>query len=203
MCMIYIYKITNCITNKVYIGQSKNPSIRWSQHKIESRKETPQMVINKSMKKHGVNNFIFEVIASCFDMGTANNSETLIIQQENSLIPNGYNVSMGGSNAPKTEQWKTMMSKKFKGRKCPYKATDESKEKNRISSLGRRGKISTYTYMGVRPCYNKWKAEIKHNRKNIFIGSFSSEIEAAKARDKKVYELYGNKAVLNFPINET
>lgn len=33
----YIYKIINTINNKVYIGQTNNPSLRWSQHRSNAR----------------------------------------------------------------------------------------------------------------------------------------------------------------------
>lgn len=44
----------------------------------------------------------------------------------------------------------------------------------------------------------KWQAQIKHNYKAIYIGRYDSEIEAAKAYDKKARELYGEFAELNF-----
>lgn len=44
-----------------------------------------------------------------------------------------------------------------------------------------------------------WKATIKFNRKNIHIGYFATEIEAAKVYDIKAKELFGEFACLNFP----
>lgn len=40
------------------------------------------------------------------------------------------------------------------------------------------------------------------NRKTIYLGSFITDIEAAKAYDKKALELLGDKANLNFPENK-
>ena len=38
--MGYIYKITNNINNKVYIGQTKNSvNRRWTEHKRDSKKK--------------------------------------------------------------------------------------------------------------------------------------------------------------------
>jgi len=45
----------------------------------------------------------------------------------------------------------------------------------------------------------RWVSRIKHNGTDIHIGSFDSEIEAAKARDIKAKELFGDFACLNFP----
>lgn len=109
--MHYIYKITNLINNKVYIGQTKDFNQRWRQHKLETKKAIPSMIVNKAMKKYGVDNFIFEVIVSCLDQDAANDCEELIIIQEQSHITldKGYNVSNGGSTAPKTEAWRQKM----------------------------------------------------------------------------------------------
>jgi len=44
----------------------------------------------------------------------------------------------------------------------------------------------------------KWKAQIQLNNKQIHIGRFLDEIDAAKAYDKKAIELFGKFACLNF-----
>jgi group I intron endonuclease len=45
----------------------------------------------------------------------------------------------------------------------------------------------------------KYQSMIQYNKKQYYIGIFASEIEAAKAYDKKAYELLGSRAKLNFP----
>lgn len=92
--MHYIYKITNLINQKVYIGQTKNPVRRWYSHRTVSRNK-PKYVINLAMNKYGVDNFSFEVIASCLDQEAVNESEKLIIMQYDSRNK-GYNVQSGG-----------------------------------------------------------------------------------------------------------
>lgn len=46
---------------------------------------------------------------------------------------------------------------------------------------------------------NIYKVQTKFKGKHIYLGTFLDEIEAAKVYDKKVYELHGDKAILNFP----
>ena len=46
---------------------------------------------------------------------------------------------------------------------------------------------------------NKWRAGISFNEKYTILGTFTDEIEAAKAYDKKAKELHGEFARLNFP----
>ena len=54
-------------------------------------------------------------------------------------------------------------------------------------------------YRGVSKCgnCNKWRADIKHKGKSIWLGNYNTEIEAAKAYNKKASELFGNFARMN------
>jgi len=54
-------------------------------------------------------------------------------------------------------------------------------------------------YRGVSPVGDKWQAVIGYNNETIHLGLFEDEVEAAKARDRKAYELAGPFAYLNFP----
>jgi group I intron endonuclease len=105
----YLYRITNKINGKIYIGQTVQPEKRWTQHKTSAATDTPKMIVSYAIKKYGNDAFEFEVIAGCKTWDDANETETLLVTQYNSRVPNGYNVSLGGMNAPKTEAWKQMM----------------------------------------------------------------------------------------------
>lgn len=63
----------------------------------------------------------------------------------------------------------------------------------------RSKKRNTSKYRGVCWDKNKWRSVIYHQGKQHSIGRFTDEIEAAKAYDKRAIELFGDKAVLNFP----
>jgi hypothetical protein len=60
-----------------------------------------------------------------------------------------------------------------------------------------RGKKSPFK--GVYPDGDKWYAVIKHKGKTHYLGTFHKEVDAARARDRKAYELQGEFAYLNFP----
>ena len=124
----YIYRITNLVNNKVYIGQSINPTKRWAGHKREMKK--PTQMIHHAFNKYGIDNFKFEVIATCFDQDAANDAETTIVFQESSLIPNGYNVTNGGYNSPKTEAWKQTMKEHWANPESKFRQLDFTGDKN-------------------------------------------------------------------------
>jgi group I intron endonuclease len=103
--MHYIYKITNTINGKIYIGQTNNPKLRWSQHKSNAKYNKGQQIIIRAMSKHGVDNFIFEEIATCRTLEDVNHVEEIIIQQYDSRNPEkGYNLDRGGNTSPRTPE---------------------------------------------------------------------------------------------------
>jgi len=63
----------------------------------------------------------------------------------------------------------------------------------------RKGCSSKYIGVSFDKQTKRFSAKICVNFKKIWIGRFKSEIEAARARDKKAIELHGEFASLNFP----
>jgi len=93
----YIYKITNTKNNKVYIGYSQCPDRRWATHKKCVLKGT-KGVLYDAMRKHGLEHFDFEIIyTNSSKTKTKNIKEPQFIKEYNSVVPNGYNVALGGA----------------------------------------------------------------------------------------------------------
>jgi len=94
-----IYKITNKLNNKCYIGQSNNPMERWKQHKFRAIKaeDKGKSAIHDALREVGIDNFIFEIIGW---FKNYNEKEKYFINYYNSLIPNGYNILKGGEEPP-------------------------------------------------------------------------------------------------------
>lgn len=86
-----IYKITNNINKRCYIGQSINIYKRWNQHKYNSSKSS---IIHLAIKKYGVENFSFEIIEQC-SQKQLNEREVYWINYYNSYNE-GYNLTRGG-----------------------------------------------------------------------------------------------------------
>lgn len=93
----FIYKITNKINGKVYIGQTNNPTRRFQEHKAKGYGQEEEKILYKAFDKYGIANFSFEIIE---EVENYNEREKYWIQFYNSMTPNGYNMSEGGEEPP-------------------------------------------------------------------------------------------------------
>lgn len=86
-----IYKITNTLNNKIYVGQTKYPiEKRFLQH---SKSLTP---LGRAIQQCGIENFTIEVIERCATQEQLNEREIFWINALNSKQPYGYNITVGG-----------------------------------------------------------------------------------------------------------
>jgi group I intron endonuclease len=110
-----IYKITNLINGKIYIGRSVNLKSRKSKHKTSITKT----IISKAIQKYGHDNFKFEVIEYC-ECNILVEREQYYMDQFNPYDENGYNLlkdsSYGGwTGMIHTPEARLKMSKSKKG----------------------------------------------------------------------------------------
>lgn len=112
-----IYKITNLVNGKCYIGKTKFTSlIRWKAH-INGR--SPSSLIYKAIAKYGVEHFSFEVLESNVPEKVLNEREMFNIKAFNSKVPNGYNKTDGGDGCNgfvASQEWRYKQSIVHKGK---------------------------------------------------------------------------------------
>ncbi len=85
-----IYKTTNKINGKIYIGQdSKNKKNYFGSGKL----------ILKAFKKYGKENFTKEILCECRTKKELDKKEQFWIKKLNSLVPVGYNLAEGGGGS--------------------------------------------------------------------------------------------------------
>lgn len=97
--MYYIYKITNLINLKVYIGlTTQTVEVRWLQHVSGSK--NAKGGIDAAIKKYGPQNFIIEQIDTASSIDELNKKEIYYIAYYHSWVhdpeSNGYNITLGG-----------------------------------------------------------------------------------------------------------
>lgn len=136
MKIFSIYKATNKINSKIYIGFDSNwPNRRW-----DHNRKTPKTnsIFHRAITKYGKEAFEWEVIYQTKDGNHClNKMETHFIKEYNSFKPNGYNMTLGGDGQlgrTPTQQQRKKMSISHKN----VKLSDY--HKNRISE-SHKGKI--------------------------------------------------------------
>lgn len=91
----FIYKITNKVNGKVYIGQTRyTVESRWRQHCKNFNIEHRQQPLYKAFAKYGIENFIVETVEEV-DCTRLNEREMFWIAKYDSFNK-GYNATVGG-----------------------------------------------------------------------------------------------------------
>jgi len=123
-----IYKITNLVNGKIYIGKSVNIPARWRSHKSDAGRAVCKSALYNAIRKHGLENFLFETVeivaSGFFDKKEINlvliEKERLWIKMLDARNPIvGYNLTDGGEGAPgviPSEETRKKLSLAGKGR---------------------------------------------------------------------------------------
>jgi group I intron endonuclease len=144
--MITIYKITNSVNDKIYIGQTKKPiNVRFSGHISDSKRSKTKL--SNAIRKHGCDKFnIEEIVKGDFNREFADHLESHYIQLYASFLQ--YNIKKGGNSVEMTDETKKKISENNKGMKMPprlnYKDADrysadkldEVRAKRSLSHMG-------------------------------------------------------------------
>jgi len=111
-----VYKTTNLINNKIYIGRELNQSKSYLGSGI---------ILKQAIKKYGRENFKKDILQICFSVEELNKAEIFWIDKLNSRNNKiGYNMAIGGTGgAVLGTVWN-------KGKKGLQKHTDEWKQAN-------------------------------------------------------------------------
>ena len=170
--MGYVYKITNTVNGKAYIGISI--------HEPEKRRIKAHLsghgnrIIARAVKKYGKDAFTHEILeANVFDEFLPD-LEVAYIANHNTVAPHGYNLNSGGDHAIPSEDTRRKMSESLKGKTMSADARRKLSEAN----MGKSHTESTRRKM----------SEARKGEKNNFYGKRHSEkarrkmSEAAKGR---------------------
>lgn len=125
-----IYKITNKVNSKAYIGQSQDIERRWTKHRRELNNNSH---VNKHLQsaynKYGADSFVWEIEEEC-EESLLDDREIFYIEKYDSFN-NGYNQTIGGSGTrgyKLSEETKQKLSEARKGEKHPMYGKHHSEE---------------------------------------------------------------------------
>lgn len=133
-----VYKITNILTGKAYIGQTKHSiSKRFIEH---SYKSSRCLYLSQAIQKYGKESFTITILKDNLTLDQANEVEFQLIKENNTLAPNGYNLVNGGKNRTWSEASRKKLSESKKGKTAHNKNKPMSFEQKQKLSKTRLGK---------------------------------------------------------------
>lgn len=145
--MYYAYLITNNVNKKVYVGISKDPTNRWQRHQSNARSTSTEPRYNtylySSMRKYGIKNFSFKVIATFEERSECELYEVTKIQYFRDNLIGNYNIHDGGTlgcdmrKHVNYKQWKDSLKEAHTERAKDHIAWDSWKTKLKEKRKGR------------------------------------------------------------------
>lgn len=175
-----IYKATNVLNGKIYIGQTvRQLAVRIAEHARQST--TP---FDRAIKKYGIANFEFETIDTAETIEELNEKEMYWIKHYNTYEGEGYNACMGGENTKgyhhrddSKAKMRLKKSQMYLGESNPFYGKHHSEEtRQRLSEKKKGMKLS-----------DEWRQHISENSakkvkvRNVETGEvFESIREAAQ-----------------------
>lgn len=186
-----IYKITNLINNKIYIGSTNNFYYRKSAHlsKLKLNKHFNSH-LQRSYNKYGKNNFKFEVIEYIVFPNNFNNFdiiETLINREQYYLdLYKSWNFNLGYN--------KRVIADSSAG----YKVSEETKRKISVGNKGKKRSVETCLQMSVtKQKNNSYKRGLKVI--NTSDGTIYNTVEQAR----KVFNIKHRQKLMSWLTGKT
>ena len=146
-----IYKATNKINGKIYIGKTINSlTKRKSSHISDSfTGNRDKMPFHRAIKKYGSENFIWEVLIECASEENLDNMEIYYIKYFKTIRPLGYNICTGGLGGHAgrilSETTKIKISKSKLGK--PLRLSTSERRRRSSSMLGKNN--SAFKMVGL------------------------------------------------------
>jgi hypothetical protein len=135
MCHYLIYKITNTIDRKIYVGKHKTTDV--DDNYMGSGK-----YIHRAISKYGIENFTKEILFQFDNEADMNAKEAEIVTEEFCLREDTYNIALGGKGGWDVTKSKTAFLGKTHSIETRKKIAESSR--NKIVSEETREKIRVH-----------------------------------------------------------
>lgn len=162
----YIYKTTNTITHKIYIGQKKSPAFL-SERYLGSGKH-----LKSSIRKYGAEHFTIELIDTAESLQELNEKERYYIALFDACNPAvGYNITKGGDGVIGVSAWNKGLTKSV----APQLHQSEETKRRRSDSLkkayseGRHIVVHTTKNKGKKRTAEQREANRLRNQNKVWI----------------------------------
>jgi len=156
-----VYRLTNLVTGKTYIGKTVcGFKTRMSQHRRSIKKG--KTYLSRSINKHGWDKFKKEIIIDDVPEEDLDNLEKCYIEVENTMPPHGYNLTKGGEG------------------KSGFQASKETCEKMSQAQLIRQANRNQFGCVSFDTSRNKYQAYGPRPDQK-FIGRYFTKEKAEEA----------------------
>ena len=156
----YIYKTTNLVNGKIYIGQHK------------SEKFEPEIYLGsgtlfrRALQRYGRNNFTQQLLCECMNQQEMNAKEKYYIQKYNATdIKVGYNLSVGGIGGSHSA-WNKGLTKETDERVAKYTSSRRNSFKGNFGMSNGNAKKSEAHLYEILPYFEEyWKV---HHTQEVY-----------------------------------
>lgn len=167
-----IYKHTNTITNKAYVGYTSSTLEKRFDRHIQDTKRGSQLYFHRSIRKHGIDCWTSEVLCECKSLHKAWTQECEMIAKYDTFGKNGYNMTAGGGGPT----GRTM--------------SEEDKQKSRLWHLRFRHTEESKKFMKKKFTKLRGRSVNQYTKNGLYITTFDSCVQAAESLGNK--KLCGN-----------
>jgi len=132
----FIYRITNIINGKHYIGQTlRTVQKRFSSHCWNSMLEKCNMPITRAIRKYGKNNFDLVTLCECASQLELDEMEIRYVKDLKTFVPHGYNLKAGQGRGITSEITKKRIGDANRGKKVGVEARQHMSDAHKGKKL--------------------------------------------------------------------
>lgn len=157
--MPVVYKITNLITDKSYIGwTSKNADVRWDEHTKTAARNKDNRKFYNAIRKYGIETWKTEILCETSTNEEAKLKEIFYIELFESYLK-GYNSTKGGdgnNGIVMSEESNKARSNALKGKKKSTSTIEKFKQRKQTETTK---KAISDAHLGMKKPWVQWTNE--------------------------------------------
>ena len=191
-----VYKITNAVNGKFYIGSSNNIKNRWYQHKKSLNEGIHGNIhLQNAWNKYGGQNFVFEILEECNPQHQFER-EQFYLNNLNPFDNNGYNIVRQISKEHMSDNYMIKHCDRCSNQYYTFshlsKYCDTCKEEMAKENIP----------MHMSDWIKVLDEFLRFNRKDLLEGAGKISNAIAKQKALKEYEIYDNNRIEQLKILE-